>query len=76
MIGVNDVTGEVVTLANARQLVAFAASKHLAWLSMWPAARDTGCSGGAQLAAQPMCGSIAQSPGAFTTTLGAYGAGG
>ena len=76
MIGVNDVTNEVFTLANARQLVAFAASKHLAWLSMWSAARDTGCSGGAQLAAQPMCSSIAQSPGAFTTALGAYEAGG
>ena len=45
MIGVNDVTDEVFTLANARQLVAFAASKHLAWLSMWSATRDTGCCG-------------------------------
>jgi hypothetical protein len=34
MIGVNDVTDEVFTLANARQPEAFAASKHLAWLSM------------------------------------------
>jgi hypothetical protein len=72
MIGVNDVTDEVFTLADARQLAAFAASKHLAWLSMWSAARDTGCSGGAQPAAQPMCSSIAQSPGAFATALGAY----
>jgi hypothetical protein len=72
MIGVNDVTDEVFTLADARQLEAFAASRHLAWLSMWSAARDTGCSGGAQPAAQPMCSSIAQSPGAFATALGAY----
>jgi len=72
MIGVNDITDEVFTLANARQLEAFAASKHLAWLSMWSAARDTGCSGGGQMAAQPMCSSIAQSPGAFATALGAY----
>jgi hypothetical protein len=72
MIGVNDVTDEVFTLADAQQLEAFAASKHLAWLSMWSAARDTGCSGGAQMAAQPMCSSIAQSPGAFATALGAY----
>ena len=72
MIGVNDVTDEVFTLANARQLEAFAASKHLAWLSMWSATRDTGCSGGGQMAAQPMCSSIAQSPGAFATALGAY----
>ena len=76
MIGVNDVTDEVFTLANARQLEAFAASKHLAWLSMWSAARDTGCSGGGQQAAQPMCSSITQSPGAFATALGAYQAGG
>jgi hypothetical protein len=72
MIGVNDITDEVFTLANARQLEAFAASKHLAWLSMWSATRDTGCSGGAHMAAQPMCSSIAQSPGAFATALGAY----
>ena len=76
MIGVNDVTDEVFTLANARQLEAFAASKHLAWLSMWSATRDTGCSGGGQQAAQPMCSSITQSPGAFATALGAYRAGG
>jgi hypothetical protein len=76
MIGVNDVTDEVFTLANARQLEAFAASKHLAWLSMWSAARDTGCSGAAQMAAQPMCSSVAQSPGAFAAALGAYRAGG
>jgi hypothetical protein len=76
MIGVNDVTDEVFTLADARQLEAFAASKHLAWLSMWSAARDTGCSGGTQMAAQPMCSSIAQSPGAFATALRAYAAGG
>jgi hypothetical protein len=53
-----------------------AGSKHLAWLSMWSAVRDTGCSGGAQMAAQPMCSSIAQSPGVFATALGASGAGG
>jgi hypothetical protein len=76
MIGVNDITDEVFTLANARQLEAFAASKHLAWLSMWSAARDTGCSGGGQMAAQPMCSSIAQSPGAFAMALGTYAAGG
>jgi hypothetical protein len=40
---VNDTSDEVFTLANAQQLAAFAASKHLAWLSMWSAARDTEC---------------------------------
>ena len=48
MIGVNDTSDEVFTVANAQQLAAFAASKHLAWLSMWSAARDTECPGGAQ----------------------------
>jgi hypothetical protein len=76
MIGVNDVTDEVFTLADARQLEAFAAGKHLAWLSMWSATRDTGCAGGAQSSAQPMCSSVAQSPDAFTLALGAYGSGG
>ena len=41
MIGVNDTSDEIFTVANAQQLAAFAASKHLAWLSMWSAARDT-----------------------------------
>ena len=75
MIGVNDVSDEIFTLADARQLEAFAASKHLAWLSMWSATRDTRCSGGAQTSARPMCSSVAQSPGAFTLALGAYRAG-
>ena len=59
MIGVNDTSDEVFTVANAQQLAAFAASKHLAWLSMWSAARDTECPGGAQSFAQPTCSSIA-----------------
>jgi hypothetical protein len=72
MIGVNDNSDEIFTLANAQQLEAFAASKHLAWLSMWSAARDTECPGGAQQWAQNSCSSIAQSPGAFAAALGAY----
>ena len=65
MIGVNDTSDEVFTVANAQQLAAFAASKHLAWLSMWSAARDTECPGGAQSFAQPTCSSIVQTPDAF-----------
>jgi hypothetical protein len=72
MIGVNDTSDEVFTLANAQQLVAFAASKHLAWLSMWSAGRDQECPGGAQPSAEPTCSSIVQSPDAFMTALGAY----
>ena len=72
MIGVNDTSDEIFTIANAQQLAAFAASKHLAWLSMWSAARDTQCPGGAQGFAQPTCSSIVQTPDQFMKTLGAY----
>jgi hypothetical protein len=72
MIGVNDNSDEIFTLANAQQLEAFAASKHLAWLSMWSAARDTQCSDGVEQSAENNCSSIAQSPGAFAAALGAY----
>jgi Cellulose binding domain len=72
MIGVNDISDEIFTLANARQLEAFAASKHLAWLSMWAASRDTACPGDANESAQNTCSSITQSPGAFSRVLGAY----
>jgi CheY-like chemotaxis protein len=72
MIGVNDTSDEIFTVANAQQLAAFAASKHLAWLSMWSAARDTECPGGAQSYASPTCSSIVQTPDEFMDTLGAY----
>jgi hypothetical protein len=72
MIGVNDTSDEIFTVANAQQLAAFAATKHLAWLSMWSAARDTGCSGGAQDFASPTCSGIVQSPDVFMDALGAY----
>jgi Cellulose binding domain len=72
MIGVNDTSDEIFTIANAQQLAAFAASKHLAWLSMWSAGRDTECPGGAQGYAQPTCSSIVQTPDQFMDTLGAY----
>ena len=56
----------------AQQLATFAASKHLAWLSMWSATRDTECPGGALSYAQPTCSSIVQAPDAFMGGLGAY----
>jgi hypothetical protein len=76
MIGVNDDSDEIFTLANARQVETFAASKHLAWLSMWSAGRDTECPGGPQPSALPGCSSIDQSPGAFAAALGAHRTGG
>jgi hypothetical protein len=70
MIGVNDQADEIFTLSDAQQLVSFAASKHLAWLSMWSAGRDQECSGGAQASAQPTCSSIVQPRFAFMKALG------
>lgn len=72
MIGVNDVSSETFTTADASKLVSFAQSKHLAWLSFWSAARDTQCSGGAQSYASPTCSSIAQAPNAFAKIFAGY----
>jgi hypothetical protein len=72
MIGVNDTGDEIFTVANARQLAAFAAGKHLAWLSIWSAGRDQECAGGAAGFAEPTCSSIVQTPDAFMDALGAY----
>ncbi|GAA1242732.1 hypothetical protein GCM10009665_36880 [Kitasatospora nipponensis] len=72
MIGVNDVSSEVFTVADARQLAAFATSKHLAWLAMWSGTRDKACDGGAKTYADATCSSIAQQPFDFTRALGAY----
>ncbi|HTZ22993.1 MAG TPA: cellulose binding domain-containing protein, partial [Streptosporangiaceae bacterium] len=72
MIGQNDQTDEVFTVADAQQLEAFAAAKHLAWLSMWSAGRDTECPGGADTAPQPSCSGIVQTPQEFAETLGQF----
>ncbi|MCX4748758.1 cellulose binding domain-containing protein [Kitasatospora sp. NBC_01287] len=72
MIGVNDVSTEVFTVADAQQLAAFASSKHLAWLAMWSATRDQACSGGAKGYADATCSSVAQQPLDFSKALGAY----
>ena len=72
MIGVNDTSDEIFTVANAQQLVAFAKSKGLAWLSMWSAGRDQECSGGAQSSAEATCSSIVQTPDQFMDAFGAY----
>ncbi|HTR91697.1 MAG TPA: hypothetical protein VMI73_08155 [Trebonia sp.] len=68
----NDTSDEVFTVAAAQQLEAFAAGKHLAWLSMWSAARDTECPSGAVSYAQPTCSSIVQTPDEFMDTFGSY----
>ena len=66
MIGVNDVSPEVFTLADASLLAAFAASNaYIARLSMWSVSPPNGsCAGSA--AAASTCSGIAQSPYAFS----------
>ncbi|MEU8788962.1 cellulose binding domain-containing protein [Streptomyces sp. NPDC048643] len=72
MIGVNDVSSEIFKVDDASQLVTFAQSKGLGWLSMWSATRDKQCAGGAKNSADPVCSSITQSDGAFSKAFGAY----
>jgi chitodextrinase len=62
MIGVNDVSTEVFSLADARALLAYAQSdSNIARLSMWSVARDNGKSAGAHYASPDSSG-IAQNP--------------
>ncbi|MGW2646598.1 glycoside hydrolase family 18 protein [Streptomyces sp. NPDC001393] len=71
MIGVNDVSSEIFKVDDANQLVNFARSKGLGGLSMWSAARDKQCAGGAKNSADPTCSSIVQDPFAFSKAFGA-----
>ncbi|MGW7467817.1 glycoside hydrolase family 18 protein [Streptomyces xantholiticus] len=72
MIGVNDVVTEIFKVEDATQLVKFAESKSLAWLSMWSSTRDKQCAGGEKPAADATCSSILQEPLAFTKAFAAY----
>ncbi|MFE7269900.1 cellulose binding domain-containing protein [Streptomyces sp. NPDC057623] len=73
MIGVNDVTTEIFKVDDAAQLVRFARSKGLGWLSMWSATRDQQCAGGEKPAADATCSSILQEKFAFSKEFAAYG---
>lgn len=72
MIGVNDVVTEVFKVDDATQLVEFARSKGLGWLSMWSATRDKACPGGPKPAADATCSSIDQEQNAFAEAFAAY----
>ncbi|MEU0371576.1 cellulose binding domain-containing protein [Streptomyces sp. NPDC006283] len=72
MIGVNDVVTEIFKVEDATQLVEFATSKNLGWLSMWSSTRDKQCAGGEKPAADATCSSILQEPLAFTKAFSAY----
>ncbi|MFC9732943.1 cellulose binding domain-containing protein [Streptomyces roseolus] len=72
MIGVNDVVSEVFRVDDAAQLVDFARSKGIGWLSMWSSTRDKQCAAGAVNHADATCSSILQQPLAFTKAFAAY----
>ncbi|MFD7434237.1 cellulose binding domain-containing protein [Streptomyces sp. NPDC059861] len=72
MIGVNDVVTEVFTVEDATQLVNFAKSKGLGWLSMWSGTRDKACPGGPKPAADATCSSVDQGAFAFSKAFAAY----
>ncbi|MFF9620037.1 cellulose binding domain-containing protein [Streptomyces griseosporeus] len=73
MIGVNDVASEVFKVDDATQLVNFAKSKGLGWLSMWSATRDKACPGGPKPSADATCSSVDQSANAFAKAFAAIG---
>lgn len=72
MIGVNDVVSEIFRVDDATQLVDFAKSKGIGWLSMWSSTRDKQCAAGAVNYADATCSSILQQPLAFTKAFAAY----
>ncbi|MGW6010988.1 glycoside hydrolase family 18 protein [Streptomyces sp. NPDC055210] len=72
MIGVNDVASEIFKVEDATQLVAFAKSKGLGWLSLWSATRDKQCAGGTKPTADATCSSVLQDANAFSKAFAAY----
>jgi len=61
MIGVNDASSEVVSLADVDKIAAYASTNKLAGVHFWSLDRDTPCAGGS---ASPTCNSVPS-----TTTL-------
>lgn len=81
MIGQNDTSGEIFTLADASTVESYAAQQGIAMLSFWSEGRDNGgCAG--DTTASSTCSGIAQTTGEFTqlfqpfTTGGGTGGGG
>jgi chitodextrinase len=69
MIGVNDVSTEVFTLADANQLAAYVATDpDVARVAMWSVARDNGATAGAHYASNNSSG-VAETPYQFSSIL-------
>ena len=71
MIGQNDSSGEIFTLADASTVESYAASQGIAWLSFWAEGRDNGgCPG--TTSASSTCSGVSQSTGQFTGIFQAF----
>ncbi|MFJ9682499.1 chitinase [Streptomyces sp. NPDC101194] len=70
MIGVNDVSGETFTLADAASLRAFAGRRGIGALSQWATFRDRECTDEDTSKAVDTCSGVAQEAGAFARALG------
>jgi len=67
MLGVNDVDGETLTVADAERVRTFAEGKGVAWVSMWSTFRDQQCEDGAASSgdAATNCSGVKQGAGDF-----------
>jgi hypothetical protein len=75
MIGQNDSSGEIFTLADASTVESHAAAEGIALLSFWSEGRDNGgCPG--QTSASSTCSGISQNDGAFTQAFQPFATGG
>ena len=70
MVGVNDISGEVLTLNDARAVATFATRHGLGLTSIWSLARDNPCPGSGA-AAEPTCSGVVEPPYAFSRAFGA-----
>lgn len=68
MIGLNDVSPEVFTVADAQKLTTFAQQKNIGRLAMWSAGRDHSCPNNGAYTA-PDCSGIVQSPWDFSNVF-------
>jgi len=75
MIGQNDSSGEIFTLADASTVESYAAQEGIAMLSFWAEGRDNGgCPG--TTTAESTCSGLTQSSGAFTQAFQSFSTGG
>ena len=75
MIGQNDTSGEIFTLADAATVESYAARRGIAWLSFWAEGRDNGgCAG--NTSASSTCSGLNQNNGAFTQAFQPFTTGG